>query len=58
MRYHHPPESHREGRLGGRYHRDGIAAGEDFLFGLCAKGINFGLGDEIVGPDYVDLVAL
>ncbi len=58
MQYHRLPGDHPAGRLGGRYHRDGIAAGEDFLFGLCAKGINFGLSDEIVGPDYVDLVAL
>jgi hypothetical protein len=34
-----------------------FTAGEDFEFGLCAKGFNFGLGDKIVREDYSDFFA-
>ena len=35
-----------------------MRSGEDSVLGLVAEGLNFGLGDEIVGPDYVHLLAL
>ena len=32
-----------------------FAAGEDFRFGLLAKGLDFGLDDELIGTDYGDM---
>ncbi len=36
----------------------GFTAGEDFEFGLWAQMVDFGLGDEFIGPDNIDWMVL
>jgi len=35
-----------------------VMPGKDFMFGLVAERVDFGLGGELMRPDYVDRMVL